>query len=109
MSLDVEQLVRQMAGAASAVLKSKWPDVRSFAETEFRKLGETVLLIGRELANGEISQAEAETLLDMQKNAMRNVLLTVEGLGILAAEQAINAAFDAARPLINQAVGFALV
>jgi len=108
-SLDVEQLVSEMAGAARGVLKSKWPAVQSFAESEFRKLGETVLLIGREVEKDEISEVEAESLLDMQKNAMRSVLLTIEGLGILAAEQAINAALEVGKPIINAAVGFALL
>ena len=107
--LDVESLVRVMSDAAVGVLRQKWPTVRRYAETEFRKLGETVKLIADEAAAGEISEEEAMLLLDMQKNAMRSVLLTVEGLGILAAEQAINAALDAARAPITAAVGWAIL
>jgi hypothetical protein len=107
--LDVEKLVQLMSGAAVGVLRKEWPAVRSYAETEFRKLGETVKLIAEQAAAGEISEEEAALLLDMQRNAMRSVLLTVEGIGILAAEQAINAALDAARAPINAAVGWAIL
>jgi hypothetical protein len=107
--LDIPKLVRTMTRAALGVLKSEWPGARAYAETEFRKLGETVKLIAEETAQGNITAEEATLLLDMQKNAMRSVLLTVQGIGLLAAEQAINAAFDAARAPINAAVGWAIV
>ena len=45
----------------------------------------------------------------MQKNASRSVLLTVEGLGILAVEEAINAALDVIKGAANKAIGFALL
>jgi hypothetical protein len=107
--LDVESLAKLMSDAAVRVLRKEWPAVGRYAETEFRKLGETVKLIAEQTAAGQISVEEAALLLDMQKNAMRSVLLTVEGIGILAAEQAINAALDAARAPINAAVGWAIV
>jgi hypothetical protein len=108
-SLDIPKLVQTMSGAALGVLKNEWPAARSYAETEFRKLGETVKLIAEETAQGTISAEEATLLLDMQKTAMRSVLLTVQGIGLLTAEQAINAALDAARAPINAAVGWAIV
>lgn len=45
----------------------------------------------------------------MQKSATRSVLLTAEGLGELATEEAINAALDVARPIVNAALGFLLL
>jgi hypothetical protein len=108
-NLDISKLVQTMSGAALGVLRNEWPSVRSYAETEFRKLGETVKLIAEQTAEGKISAEEASLLFDMQRNAMRSVLLTVTGIGILSAEQAINAALDAARAPINAAVGWAIL
>lgn len=107
--LDIEALVGEMAGAAAGVLKQKWPDAKSFAQGEFRKIVQTIENIGTQLAAGEINTAQAELLLDMQKNASRSVLLTVEGLGILAVEEAINAALDVIKGAANKAIGFALL
>ena len=45
----------------------------------------------------------------MQKNATKTVFLTVEGLGILAVEAAMNAALKTIRDAVNTAVGFVLL
>jgi hypothetical protein len=108
-NLDIGELVQTMSGAALGVLRNEWPSVKGYAETEFRKLGETVKLIADEAAEGRITAEEAALLFDMQRNAMRSVLLTVSGIGILTAEAAINAALEAARAPINAAVGWAIL
>lgn len=108
-SIDVDHLVHEMSNAAASVLKTKWPDVKSYAETEFRKIGQTIERIARELAAGDITEEQATLLLDMQKGASRSVMITVEGMAVIAAEQAINAAFDAVRQTVNTAIGFGLI
>jgi hypothetical protein len=55
--------------------------------------------------NGKITEQEAAYLMDLQRNASRTVLLTIEGLGILAVEEAINAALAVVRDTINAALG----
>lgn len=45
----------------------------------------------------------------MQKSASRSVLLTVKGLSLLAAEEAINAALAVVRTVVNTAVKFTLI
>lgn len=107
--LDIAQTLKDMASAASGVLKNKWPDAKSFAETEFQKIAQTIVSIGEQRAAGTINNQQAELLLDMQKNASRAVLLTIEGLGILAVEEAINAALGAVSKAVNTAVGFVLI
>jgi hypothetical protein len=61
------------------------------------------------LAAGRINSQQADLLLDMQKLASRNVLLTMEGLGLLAAEAAINAALDVVKKAVNTALGITLI
>ena|SRR5436305_5646238 len=108
-ALDIKNIVAQMSAAAGGVLKDKWPDARSFAESEFEKLAHTFVSIGEQFAARKINAEQAELLLDIQKNAARTVLLSLEGLAILAVEEAINAALDAVKSAVNTAVGFALL
>ena len=107
--IDVDELVREMAAAASGQLKAKWPAIKDFAENEFRKLGQTITFIGEKTAAGELTEDEARLLLEMQKNAARAVLLTLEGMALLAAEAVINAALDGVKGTVNAALGFALL
>lgn len=109
MALDVEGLAKAMLGAAKGKLKKQWPVIKEYAAAEARKTAETLALIERLRLTGEISTKEAKLLLDMQRNSAKAVLLTVEGLGLLAAESAINAAVGAVRMTVNRAVGFALI
>ena len=107
--IDVHKLTKDMGGAARGVLKEKWPAARAYAEAEFKKLGETVIMIQKSKLTGEINEDEARLLMDMQKSAMRSVMLTIEGLGIIAVEQAVNAALAVARDTVNTAIGWTVL
>jgi hypothetical protein len=109
MALDVAGLAQAMLGAAKGKLKKQWPVIKEYAAAEARKTAETMALIERLRLASEISTKEARLLLEMQKNSAKAVLLSVEGLGLLAAESAINAAIGAVRTTVNKAVGFALI
>ena len=109
MALDVGTLANQMLGAALPILKKDAQDAESFAKTEFTKIAQTIVSIGEQLTAGIINEDQATLLLDMQTSASRNVLLTLEGLALLAVEEAINAALDVVKNTVNAALGFALL
>jgi hypothetical protein len=109
MTLDVTTLASQMLSAALPILKKGANDIESFAKLEFTKIAQTIISIGEQLTDGSINQAQASLLLDMQKHASRSVLLTVEGLGILTVEQALNAALDVIKSSVNTALKFTLL
>jgi hypothetical protein len=78
--------------------------VETFAQMELQKIATTVVSIQAGVATETMTPAEAQVLLDMQKNATRTVLLASEGMSALAAEQAINAALDVAKMALNSAL-----
>ena len=103
--IEVEALLQEMMKAASASLAKKWPKARDYAESEFRKLLLEAEHIQQLKKNGKITEAEAVYLIELQRNAARTVFLTLEGLGILAVENAINSALGAVRKTLNRALG----
>jgi hypothetical protein len=109
MSLNVSQLRRAMVNAAKDELGDKWPEIKVYAESEAKKIAETIKMIAKLTKDGDISISAARLHLNIQKNAARTVLLTVEGLGLLAVEAAVNAAVRAIRETVNTALGFALI
>ena len=109
MALDTGDIASSMLGAMKQVLSKYWHVVSSYAESESKKTAETLATIEQELITKQIDQVQASALLDIQKHATRTVLLTVEGIGLVAAETAINSAFGAIRTLVNDAVGFNLI
>lgn len=109
MTLNVAALAKDMASAFVVTLKDKAPGIKAFAESEAKKLAQTFLMIEQLRLSGRINQREAKLHLDIQRNAARAVLLTIEGLGILAVEQAINAALAAVKGAVNAALNFKLL
>lgn len=109
MALDIGALAGAILGAAKPVLKKHWKDAKNYADTESRKLAATLENIAHLLADGKISREQAKILVEMQTHSMRAVFLTIEGIGVIAAQKAINAAVDAVRDSVNGAVGFALL
>ena len=109
MSLDTTQLAADMIGAMQGVLKEKWPKIKEYGEAEARKLAESFAMIERLKLLNEIDEDEARLHFTIQKNASRTVLLTIEGLGVLAAEQAINAALNVVKDAVNTALDFILI
>ncbi|MGH8752885.1 MAG: hypothetical protein ACREUJ_03225 [Burkholderiales bacterium] len=109
MSLNVSALAKDMVAAFTGVLKDKAPDIKSYAESEAKKLAHTLVMIEKLVIVGKIDEEEAKLHLEIQKNAARTVFLTIEGLGVLAVEQAINAALDVVKGAVNKALGFALL
>ncbi|MBI2486321.1 MAG: hypothetical protein HYW01_05055 [Deltaproteobacteria bacterium] len=109
MAIDVTKLAQDMLSAAKGVLTEKWPEIEDYAETEFKSIAENIAMIERMKLMGKITEEKARLHLEIQKNSARTVLLTVEGLGILAVEQAINAALGVIRDTVNSALGWTLL
>jgi len=109
MALDVGALAGTIFNAVRPVLADEWNDVENYAKTEATKLAATLAQIEELSLAGKISQDEAAALLDMQKHATQAVLLTIEGIGLITAQQAINAAVGSIRGVVNKALGFALL
>jgi len=109
MSIDVNDLLGKMLGAAKGVLSEKWPEIRDYAETELKGIAEGIALIERLHLSQSITDEQARLLLDMKKNTAKIVLLSIEGLGLLAVEQAINAALNVVKETVNRALKFALL
>ena len=109
MELDVTELASNMLEAFKANLKKQWPEVKEYADSESKKLAESLVMIERLKFAGKITEEQAKLHFEIQKNASRTVLLALEGLGLIAVEQAINSAIAVLRDSVNTALGFQLL
>jgi hypothetical protein len=109
MALDAGLLAASMLTAAKGPLEADWKTAQPYAQTQFTNIARQIVDIEAQLAAGTINQTQASLLLDMQKNASRAALLTVEGIGLLAAQDALNAALGAIGTAVNGALKFPLL
>ena len=107
--MDVASLAASMLVAAKVPLIAGWDTAEPFAKTQFTNIAQQIVDIQAQLSAGSLNQAQASILLDMQKNASRAAFLTISGIGVLAAQDAINAALGAIATAVNGALGFPLL
>jgi hypothetical protein len=65
--------------------------------------------VGADARTGELSEDEARSLFEMHKRAVQSVLVTANGLGELAARNAVGIALSALASPVNESVGFKLL
>jgi len=104
--LNVSELIKEMLESAKKVLADKWPAVKDLATSSFKTLAQSLVDIEEMWLKGSITEEQAHLLLDMHKNTVKITLLSEEIIGIVTAEEAINAAIDAVRNAVNTAIGF---
>lgn len=109
MNVKISDLWKPMFAAAKESLGSDWKHARGLARPEFKRLARVFVDIGKMAASGEITRSEAKSLIRIHRNATLMVLLTVQGLGILAVENAVNSAVGAVRDTVNTAAGINLL
>lgn len=108
-ALDVQALATAMIDAACGSLSNRGPALQAAAEMELRRLAGALADIGTLLAKGEIDPDRAQALANIHRLSVRSVLRSVEGLGVLAADQALQAVTGVAASVLNRIVGFKLL
>jgi hypothetical protein len=107
--IDPKDLAAQMAKAAADVLKREWAKARTYAEPAFERLAATAVEIEASKLAGKITEDDARIMMKMHKNSFDTVVLTLKDEGVIAAEQAINAALGVAAGIVNTALGWHLL
>jgi hypothetical protein len=106
---DMQDLLGDMLAAARKVFTASWQEVRPFAELEFRHFTENLSLISELHDGGKITDEEARLQMNIQKDAARSVLASIEGIRLVTVENALNAALSVIRTPVNKALGWALL
>lgn len=98
-----------MLSAALPKLTHCGPKVEGFAKVQFLKIIQRIQLIEEQFAAGAMDEADAKAALEMQIEVSKDVLITVEGLSLIAIEQAINAALGVISTTVNTVLNFTLI
>lgn len=108
-TIAIDDLLNVMLEAAKSVLKTQWKQVKPMAELQLRSTLINLELIAELKLKGKISKDQAALHIEIQKQSIRTTLLSFEGIGIVAAEKALNASLSAVRTLINKGLGWKII
>jgi hypothetical protein len=109
MPLNTDDLLRQMLEAAKPELGKHWSDMSGLATSGFKNLSRNLADIAAMKEAGTITEEQALLMIDLQKNALKTLLLTEKGLGLLTVQNVINAALGVVRQAVNTAIGWPLL
>ena len=98
-----------MLNAAKPILQNAWKEVKPFAEKESKAFAQNLAMIGKLKIEGKITKEEALLHIQIQKNSFRTVLLAIQGLGLIAVENALNAAIAVIASTVNKTIGWNLL
>ncbi|WP_312994376.1 hypothetical protein [Chryseobacterium flavum] len=107
--IDYNQLLKDMLNAMKQSLTDDWSNAQPYVKAEVNSFINNIKLIGELKLTGKITEEKARLYLEMQKSTMRIVLLTIDGLTIIAVENAINAAINVVKNTVNTAIGWAIL
>lgn len=107
-TIDLKQLLKDCMDKAKTITGSAWNDLKPYAEHEFTQFTEDAIFLTRLKATGVIDDTAFKTRMDMQKRALQDVLLTIEGIGLVTAQDILNGIFDIVAKAIFAAIGIPL-
>ncbi len=90
-TIDFKQVVSDCIAAAKEELGKSWKRFKPYAEHEFRQFAENVEFLAQLKRKGTLEDEEFKARVDIQRLALKNVLLTIKGIGLLSAQNTVNA------------------
>jgi hypothetical protein len=103
---DVKDIIGMISEAVKVALGDKWEEAKDFAESESKKFGQNIAEIALWKETGKITEEQGRVLLRMHQRSMKMVLTALEGISLVLAEKAINAAIDAISGIVNSLIGW---
>ena len=103
---DVKDIIGKISEAVKVALGDKWEEAKDFAESESKKFGQNIAEIALWKETGKITEEQGRVLLRMHQRSMKMVLTALEGISLVLAEKAINAAIDAISGIVNSLIGW---
>lgn len=107
--IDIKELASEMLSASKDVLKKEWKQVAPIAEIHIKTIIHNLEQIAELKLNKKITEEQAKLHLTIQKESFKTILLSFEGIGIITAEKAINAALNVIRTFVNRTIGWRLL
>lgn len=106
--LNLDKILAGAISLAKSETGKAWRKVEPYAEHEFRQFAESVEFITKLFLAGKIPEEDYKARLQFQKMALSTVLTTIEGIGIIAAQNVVNGIMDILRSALQASFGLAL-
>jgi len=104
MAFDMEKTLDDMIDAIAGVVAGEWPRIKTCVEQALRTEKEALEAIAEARLSGEIDDAELESQLEDEKDALQAALLVCQIRTKVMAQKAANAATEVLTTAIEAAL-----
>ena len=108
MAIDVNQLVEDMKGAASAVLSQDITTLRGFSERQLKAIAQQAAFVEAGILNGGITEETRDFFLDSLEDMALNFAKTLRGLMMVTVERIWNSVVGVIWKAIETTTGIIL-
>ena len=106
--IDYKQVVADCLAAAKTELGKSWKSFKPYAEHEFRQFAENAEFLAQLKLAGTIDNEELKARLEIQRLALKNVMLTMKGIGLITAQNTVNAVLKIVGKAVSKVLEVAL-
>lgn len=107
-TINFKQILDDSIVFAKAELGGTYKKLKPFAEHEFTQFAENAIFLAQLRQDGIIGKDELETRLTLQKLAFSNVLLTIQGIGLVSAQNLVNGILGIVSKAVTNALSISL-
>jgi hypothetical protein len=107
-SADGRALLSDMIDAAQGALTENWSSIGPFVEFECTHIRDSLAMIVTMKSQGKLDEDQARLQLDVQKENLLSLLLTLKGVRKIQAENAVNAIMKIVISAANRLLGMSL-
>ncbi len=107
-SINYENILTACIGVAKKEVGKAWKNLKPYAEHEFKQFAENAAFLAQLKFSNTINDNELMVRLNIQRLALNNVLLTIEGIGLLSAQNVVNAVLAIVATAIRTVLGVVL-
>jgi hypothetical protein len=105
---DFKQVLADSIALAKNELGNTFKKVKPFAEHEFTQFSENALFLASLKLKGTIDEEELKSRILLQKLALANVLLAIQGVGLVTAQNVVNGVLGIVVKAVETAIGVAI-
>lgn len=106
--IDYTKLLADCVNVAKTELGNAWKKAQPYAEHEFKQFAENAEFLAKLKLAGQIDDTELKARLNIQRTSLANVLITIEGIGLVAAQNVVNGIISIVFSAIKTALSVAL-
>ncbi|NOT75121.1 MAG: hypothetical protein HOP08_09355 [Cyclobacteriaceae bacterium] len=107
-TINYKQVIADSLSATKAELGKSWKNFKPYAEHELKQFAENIEFLGKLKLDGVIEDVELKERLELQRLSLKNVLLSMKGVGLITAQNAVNAVLKIVEKALLKALGISL-